>query len=324
MGRRLDGRTDGKHRIGVRIARVPGPATQAALVCLDEAGDVADRGHLDRTAQQMPPADAYCDLPGLHPGAWQGGPGAALAVQPDLGRTRHRRPHDEHSVAVDAAPAGRAGATGDRVRQRVGRGEQRGVRNVSRQRAGQGVGGPRRVVKMQARRGQAEPGRAYVLGLGDRAEQRLGAHIVAAQTGGRERQGEGSVMRRQPAGAIEPAHRRLAIAGHERLLAALLRLARQDDAVVGHVTHGRVRKGWEREGKGRERREKRGQNTPPPLEGGGWGEGCVRDETPPPNPLPQGEGECFPPHQRPTACASGAALAGAGNAARSPRASCRP
>ena len=36
---------------------------------------------------------------------------------------------------------------------------------------------------------------------------------------------------------------------------------------------------------------------PPPLEGGGWGEGCVQPtaavaRTPPPNPLPQGEGEC--------------------------------
>jgi len=30
---------------------------------------------------------------------------------------------------------------------------------------------------------------------------------------------------------------------------------------------------------------------PPPLEGGGWGEGSVRHEPPPPNPLPQGEGE---------------------------------
>src|SRR5580692_8800254 len=34
--------------------------------------------------------------------------------------------------------------------------------------------------------------------------------------------------------------------------------------------------------------------TPPPLVGGGWGEGSVRGwprPTPPPNPLPQGEGE---------------------------------
>jgi hypothetical protein len=30
---------------------------------------------------------------------------------------------------------------------------------------------------------------------------------------------------------------------------------------------------------------------PPPLVGGGWGEGAVPQETPPPNPLPQGEGE---------------------------------
>ncbi|HTB46189.1 MAG TPA: SAM-dependent methyltransferase [Acetobacteraceae bacterium] len=38
------------------------------------------------------------------------------------------------------------------------------------------------------------------------------------------------------------------------------------------------------------------KNTPPPLEGGGWGEGCVQPRTaavrtPPPGPLPQGEGE---------------------------------
>ena len=32
--------------------------------------------------------------------------------------------------------------------------------------------------------------------------------------------------------------------------------------------------------------------TPPPLEGGGWGEGFRAAPTPPPNPLPQGEGEC--------------------------------
>ena len=37
-------------------------------------------------------------------------------------------------------------------------------------------------------------------------------------------------------------------------------------------------------------------SAPPPLEGGGWGEGCERPgtwvaRTPPPNPLPQGEGE---------------------------------
>ena len=31
---------------------------------------------------------------------------------------------------------------------------------------------------------------------------------------------------------------------------------------------------------------------PPPLAGGGWGEGaCDRPSSPPPNPLPQGEGE---------------------------------
>ena len=39
--------------------------------------------------------------------------------------------------------------------------------------------------------------------------------------------------------------------------------------------------------------------TPPPLEGGGWGEGCVQPRSaavraPPPNPLPQGEGEDKP------------------------------
>src|SRR5208337_4530933 len=45
---------------------------------------------------------------------------------------------------------------------------------------------------------------------------------------------------------------------------------------------------------------------PPPLEGGGWGEGFAEERAsgailapaPPPNPLPQGEGElcgCFPP-----------------------------
>ena len=37
-------------------------------------------------------------------------------------------------------------------------------------------------------------------------------------------------------------------------------------------------------------------NTPPPIAGGGWGVGCVHPDTgavrtPPPNPLPQGEGE---------------------------------
>src|ERR1700733_10302256 len=37
------------------------------------------------------------------------------------------------------------------------------------------------------------------------------------------------------------------------------------------------------------------KNTPPPLEGGGWGEGSVQRThapTSPPDPLPQGEGEC--------------------------------
>ncbi len=36
------------------------------------------------------------------------------------------------------------------------------------------------------------------------------------------------------------------------------------------------------------------KQTPPPLEAGGWGEGCVgssHQPTPPPNPLAQGEGE---------------------------------
>ena len=33
------------------------------------------------------------------------------------------------------------------------------------------------------------------------------------------------------------------------------------------------------------------QGPPPPLEGGGWGEGSAPHGTPPPNPLPQGEGE---------------------------------
>src|ERR1700733_2692456 len=37
------------------------------------------------------------------------------------------------------------------------------------------------------------------------------------------------------------------------------------------------------------------KNTPPPLEGGGWGGGSLRAHprpTPPPRPPPQGEGEC--------------------------------
>jgi NitT/TauT family transport system permease protein len=47
----------------------------------------------------------------------------------------------------------------------------------------------------------------------------------------------------------------------------------------------------------------REKNTPPPLEGGGWGEGCVRAPsaaacTPPPTPLPQGEGENALDHAR--------------------------
>ena len=33
------------------------------------------------------------------------------------------------------------------------------------------------------------------------------------------------------------------------------------------------------------------RKTPPPLVGGGWGEGSMRHGTPPPTPLPQGEGE---------------------------------
>ena len=42
-----------------------------------------------------------------------------------------------------------------------------------------------------------------------------------------------------------------------------------------------------------------GGNSPPPLEGGGWGGWCQgrteasREPTTPPNPLPQGEGEKF-------------------------------
>jgi succinyl-CoA synthetase beta subunit len=44
------------------------------------------------------------------------------------------------------------------------------------------------------------------------------------------------------------------------------------------------------------------KNAPPPLEGGGWGEGVRQRQTaavrtPPPNPLPQGEGEWPPSHQ---------------------------
>jgi microcystin degradation protein MlrC len=47
--------------------------------------------------------------------------------------------------------------------------------------------------------------------------------------------------------------------------------------------------------------EQEAQNSPPPLEGGGWGEGCVPPRslaarTPPPSPLPQGEGEDHPIH----------------------------
>ena len=38
-------------------------------------------------------------------------------------------------------------------------------------------------------------------------------------------------------------------------------------------------------------RGRRAQDTPPPLEGGGWGEGSRAARTPPPNPLPQGERE---------------------------------
>ena len=41
----------------------------------------------------------------------------------------------------------------------------------------------------------------------------------------------------------------------------------------------------------RKLRGHRAKDAPPPLEGGGWGEGFVPHGTPPPNPLPQGEGE---------------------------------
>ena len=46
---------------------------------------------------------------------------------------------------------------------------------------------------------------------------------------------------------------------------------------------------------GRQEKRVTQKNTPPPLEGGGWGEGSggMRPTTPPPSPLPQGEGECL-------------------------------
>jgi len=57
---------------------------------------------------------------------------------------------------------------------------------------------------------------------------------------------------------------------------------------LGFVTLTRMTR-WGRGGR-------RTDTTPPPLEGGGWGEGSVQPgtaavRTPPPNPLPQGEGE---------------------------------
>ena len=63
----------------------------------------------------------------------------------------------------------------------------------------------------------------------------------------------------------------------------------------GSWGQGVCRAGLSRRGLSKRQREKKA-TTPPPLEGGGRGEGCVPPTnrgagTPPPNPLPQGEGE---------------------------------
>ena len=112
---------DQQDRIGVRIAGVPGPSAQAAVMRLDEAGNTADRGEPDRAAEQVLPAHCDREFRGARPGARQGGAGASLAVQPDLGLAGHRQPDHKPAVAGDAAPTGGAGAAGDRVGQRARR-----------------------------------------------------------------------------------------------------------------------------------------------------------------------------------------------------------
>src|SRR5580658_8405928 len=58
---------------------------------------------------------------------------------------------------------------------------------------------------------------------------------------------------------------------------------------------------------------KKHRETPPPLVGGGWGEGLVGGlyrPTPPPNPLPQGEGETLSFARRPPSFIQGGSAAG--------------
>ena len=288
-----DTAADQQDRIGVRIAGVPGPSAEAAVLRLDETGDPADRGEPDRASEQVVAAHGDREFRSAGPGAWQARSGASLAIQPDLGLARHCRSDDEPAVGDHAAPTDGGGAADDGVGKRCRPRHQCRLRHMPRQRLGQGAGRAGGVALLQPRRGQAEPGRAHILGLGNRPEQRFGARIVAAQARGGERQREGAVMRCQAVGAIQPAYRGGAVARHERLLAALQRLACESDAVVGGSlvprAHGLQGHRWS---------------------GQGEAESC-------------GSHQSFA-HQRPTACGSGAVVAGGGKPARSPRASWRP
>ena len=215
---------------------------------LDKPGDAADRRKPDRAPQQVPPAGAHGDLVGARPGAWQRGAGARLAVEHDLNRAAgapaDQAAYDNVSVAADTAPSGGTGGADDRVRQ----GLDPGLRDVPRQCVGECLGGTGRVTQAQPRRRQAEPCGTHVFRLGNREEQCSGSRSVAAQACGGERQRDGAVVRRQPMGTIEPAHRGRTVARHQRLLTLKLRVTRQRDGVVGGVSPAGHRLDWSGEG----------------------------------------------------------------------------
>ena len=209
--------TDQQLRIGIRVARVPGPAAQAAVVRLDEAGDTADRGDLDRTAEQLPAPKRHRDLARPGPGARQRGRGYALGVKLDLGGAGDGGADNELPVAGQPAPPGGAGTAEDHIGQGVAGVAPCGLQRVARQGGGEGGGGASGVVRAEAGRRQAKPGLANVAHFGDGAEQGFCARIVMTQAGAGERQRQRAVCRRQAMGAIQPADRFGGVARDQRM-----------------------------------------------------------------------------------------------------------
>ncbi len=217
---------DREARLDVGIVRVPGPALDATAACGGEALDAADRGEVDRAAEQWSPTHGHLQHRGLAPYGRQprADPVAPqpqpCAVQADDRHCTWRdgaKPESPPVRTANAAPAWTPGLARDAVEQ----GGAGGVRRVAGECRLERRDRLRQSARFARGGGQADPGLAPVMAARNGGEALRRARFAGLQQHHRQREADRVIAGRKAGRAFEPAPRLLRRAGGERRLALL-------------------------------------------------------------------------------------------------------